>query len=106
MMLLEYFIYQLISIPMDIYSTFVLEEKYGFNKTDLKTFVLDRIKGLALGAIFVPVVYYLILKTVDLGGEYFYLYTIGMMILILMVMIAYIQPEIIMPMFNKFDHLD
>lgn len=90
MMLLEYFIYQLISIPMDCYSTFVLEEKYGFNKTDLQTFVSDRIKGFVLGAIFVPIVYYLILKTIDLGGEYFYLYTIGMMIFILMVVIAYI----------------
>ena len=35
----------IISIPFDIYATFVIEEKYGFNKTTAKTFILDKIKG-------------------------------------------------------------
>ena len=35
----------LISLPFDYYSTFVIEEKYGFNKTNRKTFILDKIKG-------------------------------------------------------------
>ena len=36
----------LISLPFDLYDTFVLEEKYGFNKTTPVTFIVDRIKGL------------------------------------------------------------
>jgi STE24 endopeptidase len=34
-----------ISIPFSCYNTFVIEEKYGFNKMTVKTFVLDKIKG-------------------------------------------------------------
>ncbi len=41
----------LINLPFSIYKTFVIEEKYGFNKTNVKTFVLDMIKGLVLGAL-------------------------------------------------------
>ena len=38
-----------IGLPFSIYDTFVIEEKYGFNRTTKKTFVLDEIKGLILG---------------------------------------------------------
>lgn len=41
----------LLSLPLDLYSTFVLEERFGFNRTTLATFLLDRIKGLALIAV-------------------------------------------------------
>ena len=34
----------LIKLPFDYYYTFIIEEKYGFNKTTLKTFILDKIK--------------------------------------------------------------
>jgi STE24 endopeptidase len=39
----------LLSLPFSIYKTFVIEEKFGFNKTTAKTFVVDMIKGLASG---------------------------------------------------------
>ena len=42
-------LFTVMTLPVDLYSTFVLEERFGFNKTNLKTFVLDKIKGLALG---------------------------------------------------------
>lgn len=41
----------IINLPFSLYNTFVIEEKFGFNKTDFKTFVIDMIKGLVLGAI-------------------------------------------------------
>ncbi len=41
----------IMNLPFSLYNTFVIEEKFGFNKTDLKTFVLDMVKGLILGAI-------------------------------------------------------
>ena len=40
-----YLINMIISIPISYYSTFVIEEKFGFNKTSLKTFLMDIIKG-------------------------------------------------------------
>ena len=39
------FISSIIEIPMGLYNTFVLEEKFGFNKTTPKTFILDKLKG-------------------------------------------------------------
>ena len=42
-------LFALVSLPLKIYATFVLEERFGFNKTDVRTFVMDRIKGTALG---------------------------------------------------------
>src|SRR5262249_9814234 len=40
-----------VSLPFELYSTFVIEERYGFNRTTFKTFVLDRIKGIILAAV-------------------------------------------------------
>ena len=40
-----------ISLPFSIYSTFVIEERFGFNITTVKTFILDMVKGLVLGII-------------------------------------------------------
>ena len=39
-----------IGIPFSYYSTFVIEEKFGFNKTNLKTFISDKIKGLFISS--------------------------------------------------------
>ena len=41
----------LISMPFGIYSTFVIEERFGFNKTTVGTFIADKLKGLALGVV-------------------------------------------------------
>lgn len=41
----------LLSLPLDLYHTFILEEKFGFNKTTPKTFAIDQVKGLVLTAI-------------------------------------------------------
>ena len=41
----------IITIPFQWYSTFVIEQKYGFNKTTVKTFILDKLKGYALAAV-------------------------------------------------------
>lgn len=48
---LYFMIYMILSLPFDYYKTFVIEEKYGFNKMTHKTFVLDQVKGLLLGAL-------------------------------------------------------
>jgi STE24 endopeptidase len=40
----------LLGLPFSLYAVFVIEERFGFNRTDVKTFVMDRAKGLLLGA--------------------------------------------------------
>ena len=41
----------ILTLPFQLYSTFVIEEKFGFNKTTVKTFILDKFKNLLLGAL-------------------------------------------------------
>jgi len=41
----------ILNFPFSIYHTFVIEEKFGFNKTTVRTFLLDRVKGIFLAAI-------------------------------------------------------
>ena len=43
--------FSVLSLPLRVYSTFVLEERFGFNKMDARTFVMDRIKGAALALV-------------------------------------------------------
>ncbi len=52
---------QIIDLPFSIYSTFVIEEKYGFNKTTAKTFVVDLLKGLLLAVLLGAPIFALVL---------------------------------------------
>lgn len=95
----------LLSLPWSLYSTFVLEEKFGFNRTDLKTFTLDRLKGLILSvAIGLPLLYGILFLFESLGSWWwitsFVLFT---MVQFLMV---WIYPTWIAPIFNKFSPLE
>ena len=56
-----FFLQDIISTPFSIYSTFILEEKYGFNKTTPKTFILDKIKAYILIAVLGGIILYAIL---------------------------------------------
>ena len=95
----------IINIPFAIYGTFVIEEKYGFNKTTWKTFLSDKIKGYGLTIVLGSMVIVPILYFFDAYG------TNGWWIAWLLItgfMIA-IQPlfvHVIAPMFNKFEPLE
>ncbi|MFA6570761.1 MAG: M48 family metallopeptidase, partial [Bacteroidota bacterium] len=95
----------IISLPFSIYSTFVIESEFGFNKTTPKTFILDLLKSLLLFVIiFVPVLA-LILYLLDSGIQYAWLY--GWVILTLIsLIIQFIAPRWILPLFNKFTLLE
>jgi STE24 endopeptidase len=91
----------LITLPFQIYSTFVIEEKFGFNKTTVKTFVMDQIKGLILMAALGAPILALILWIFD---------TIPMAWLwawaaftIIQLLLTYIAPSWLLPLFNKFE---
>ena len=100
-----YFFQDIISLPFSIYNTFVIEEKFGFNKTTPSLFIVDKIKGyfifIVIGSVIItPVLYFFHVYT-DTG------WLIAWSILTLF-MIA-IQPlfvHVIAPMFNKFTPLE
>eukprot|EP00761_Pharyngomonas_kirbyi_P013225 gb/GECH01013252.1/.p1 GENE.gb/GECH01013252.1/~~gb/GECH01013252.1/.p1 ORF type:complete len:467 (+),score=104.45 gb/GECH01013252.1/:1-1401(+) len=91
-------------IPAEIYSTFVIEKRFGFNKQTPKLFIIDTIKSLLLGIAIGAPVLAAILNIIELGGKYFYIFIcIFMVILSMFMMIVY--PNFIAPLFNKFETL-
>ncbi len=96
---------QILSLPFSIYSTFVIEEKYGFNKTTPKTFVLDLIKGLGLSILLGGPLLAGILAFFTFIDQYAWLYAWGA-VTVFTLFIQFIAPTWIMPIFNDFEPLD
>lgn len=95
----------IISIPFSVYSTFVIEERFGFNKTTTKTFISDRIKGLLLSVIIGAPVLAGIIAFFEFGGPWAWVYAWLAVTLFSLVM-QYVAPTWIMPLFNKFTPLE
>ena len=90
-----------IGLPFSIYSTFVIEEKFGFNKTTPKTFVLDILKSAALGIILGVPMLLLVLYILQTAGIWAWLYGWGAVVIISLI-IQFVAPKWLMPLFNKF----
>ena len=100
-----YFFQDIISLPFSIYHTFVIEERFGFNKTTLNLFIIDKIKGYAIFIVLGSIVITPILYFFHVYGD------IGWLIAwsILTAFMIAVQPlfvHVIAPMFNKFTPLD
>jgi len=94
-----------LELPFSIYTTFVIEEKFGFNKTTVKTFIIDIFKGSALGlAIGVPLLF-AILWLMQQMGELWWIYTWALLSGFSILMM-WIYPTWIAPIFNKFEPLE
>ena len=65
---------EIVGIPLAIYSTFTLEEKYGFNKTTTKTFVQDLIKNLLITVVFSSTLYAVVISIIEQLGENWWIY--------------------------------
>ncbi|MBW2222197.1 MAG: M48 family metallopeptidase [Deltaproteobacteria bacterium] len=96
---------QILSIPFSIYSTFVIEEKYGFNLTTAKTFILDIIKSWFLTAIIGGIIFAVILWFFDRTGNMAWVYC-WMVVVIFQIVLTFIAPVVILPLFNKFFPLE
>lgn len=94
-----------ISLPFSIYSTFVIEERFGFNKTTIKTFVLDLVKGLILAVIIGGPLLAGILAFFMYAGDLSWIYAWGAVTVFMLIM-QYVTPTWIMPLFNKFSPLE
>ena len=99
------FISSMLDLPFSIYSTFVIEEKFGFNRTTIKTFISDMLKGSLLGlAIGVPLIY-IILWLMEQAGDQWWLYT-WLVISGFSLFMMWVYPTWIAPIFNKFEPLE
>ena len=92
---------QIVSIPFSIYHTFVIEEKYGFNRTTPKTFVLDILKSWLLVALIGGMLLSAVVWFFEKAGQWAWLYC-WIAMSIFQVFLMFIAPVVIMPLFNKF----
>lgn len=93
------------SLPFSIYSTFVIEERFGFNRTSLKTFILDIAKGALLAIVLGAPLLSLILWFFINSGEYGWLYC-WFGVVLFSIILQFLAPVVIMPLFNKFTPLE
>jgi len=90
----------ILGIPFDIYDTFKIEEKYGFNKTTPKTFVLDKIKGWLIGALIGGGLLALIIFIYQKTQQMFWIYA-WLVVAVFSVFMAMFYSNLIVPLFNK-----
>ena len=95
----------ILTTPFSVYSTFVIEEKFGFNKTTPKTFILDKLKGWLLAAIIGGGLLALIVWIYDSTGEWFWIVAwaaIGGFTIFMTMFYS----NLIVPLFNKQEPLE
>jgi len=92
---------QIISIPFSIYSTFVIEEKYGFNRTTVRTFILDIMKTWLLLAIIGGTIFSIVLWFFDKAGDLAWMYC-WVVVVMFQIVLTFFAPIVILPLFNKF----
>jgi STE24 endopeptidase len=91
-------------LPFTIYRTFVIEERFGFNKTTSRTFIADLLKGLLLGVLLGAPALAGVLTFFQYAGTAAWLYC-WLATTIFMLFIQFFAPTWIMPLFNKFTPL-
>jgi STE24 endopeptidase len=95
----------LIDIPTSLYQTFVIEEKYGFNKSTVKQFFKDHLMQLALGAVIGLPILALILWVMDSVGSLWWFWA-WLIILSFSLLMSWLFPTLIAPLFNKFTPME
>src|SRR5207247_9643877 len=91
-------------LPFAWYAQFKLEERFGFNTTTTRTWVLDRVKGFLLAGLLGYPLLALVLKLVEWTGTNWWLWSAAVVIAFQLLLLL-IAPVIIMPLFNKFTPL-
>ncbi|MFP3584261.1 M48 family metallopeptidase [Paraburkholderia sp. SIMBA_055] len=93
-----------IDLPFDYYRQFVIEQRFGFNRMSKRIFVVDRLKGVLLGAAFGLPLLFVVLWLMNQAGSFWWLWTwIVWVVFQMLVLVLY--PSFIAPLFNKFEPL-
>src|SRR5438034_8824632 len=91
-------------LPFAWYAQFKLEERFGFNTTTTRTWVLDRVKGFLLAGLLGYPLLALVLKLVEWTGANWWLWAAAVVVAFQLLLLL-VAPAIIMPLFNKFTPL-
>ena len=95
---------QTLALPFSVFSTFVLEEKYGFNKQTVKGFLSDLTKGILLTVLFGSLLLITLLWIMESSGSIWWLYSWAA-VTVFSLLTAWIYPTLLAPLFNKFTPL-
>jgi STE24 endopeptidase len=95
---------EILSLPFGYYSTFVVEEKFGFNRSTLGTFVSDHVKGWVLGILLGGPILAGLLWFFQAAGSLAWAYAWAFLAVTQLV-IGFLAPVLLMPLFNKFTPL-
>ncbi len=90
----------LLSLPFSLYKTFFIEEKFGFNKTTVKTFITDKLKGYFLAIILGGLVLSVLVKVFEVTGNNFWWMT-WIFLTVIMFLATIFYASWILPIFNK-----
>jgi STE24 endopeptidase len=97
-------IFFLLELPFDYYDTFVLEEKYGFNRSDVRTWALDNVKGAMVSVCLLVIIAGPLLWTIHVSPNYWWL--LGFLVVsLIQFLLVVLYPVVIAPLFNKFEPL-
>ncbi len=97
-------VFSFVDLPFDYYHNFVIEEKFGFNRSDLKTWVMDHLKSGLLSILFLGLILCPLLWAISVFPNYWWLW--GFIIVsVIQLVIVVLYPVLIAPLFNKFEPL-
>ena len=99
------FVKALLAIPFSIYGTFVIEERFGFNKTTWATFLIDMLKGAILALVIGVPLLAGVLAFFEYAGAYAWVYC-WVAVTLFMLVVQFIAPTWILPLFNKYVPLE
>lgn len=97
-------VFSIAALPTNLYATFGLEARFGFNKTTWKLYLEDKFKGLLLGLLIGAPFLYVVLWLMEATGRYWWLWAVAFVCGFQLLMIV-IYPTLIAPLFNKFEPL-
>jgi STE24 endopeptidase len=94
----------IVALPFAWYAQFRLEQRFGFNTTTMKVWVLDRVKGFLLALLLGYPLLTLVLKLIEWTGANWWAWAAAVVVAFQLLLLL-IAPAIIMPLFNKFTPL-
>ena len=95
----------ILSLPFDWWGTFRLEERFGFNKSTQKLWIVDKLKGLVIGLVIGYPLLALLIYLVESAGNFWWVWGFVVLFLFQLVMVV-VYPMFIMPLFNKMEPLE
>jgi STE24 endopeptidase len=95
----------LLRVPFGLYETFVIEERYGFNVMDFRTWISDLLKSIILAALLGGLLLSLVLALVIHGGDVWWIWA-WMLVGGFELLLLWLSPVVILPLFNRFDPIE